>query len=367
MKRIFFLFVFFSVCTALFSRWESFFFNDAGGIYSASSELEKPSDLMKLGRYSPKNLLDHDCATSWVEGDDGPGIGSYVLIGIQGHLKKYLIIYNGYQQSINLFKKNNRIKELKISLYAGFTSDERAGQTGFEADTVPYSEFKVIILKDKMGAQRFELSFDSEKAETFMAEEREKYVEEHAADLGKFGGIGSLKSFFYLKFEIVSVYKGSKWDDTCIAGIEFTDNSDGSYIPVNEKITKIYQNDNGGNVLIKTSSGLEMVLVSIQRLAEKPDTGENEFFTLSIMDVSPDNEWAVIDYQHGSSEGGSIEETHHLWSVRRMEEVPVSLLSAYGPVTPLDFLVKNGRIYLETYEGKNILLEDIAADLDSRS
>ncbi len=360
MKRIVCIGLFFSLLGTLSALGKPVFFTDAGGIYHASSELEKPAAEMEIGRYSPRNLFDHDLSTSWVEGDRGPGIGSYVCMGIEGNLKRYIIVYNGYQTSKSLFNKNNRVRKLKISLYAGFTRESDENQFGFTADTVYTGESSIIILQDRMGPQRFINPFTAKETADFLKKEKEKYRKETKTT-------EPVKDFFFMKFEIVSVYRGSKWNDTCITGIEFTNNPDGSYIPVNEKIKSIYQSSNGGDIYVKTSAGRVLTLISITSLIKNRDIDDKEFVTLALMDVSTNREWAIIDYQYGSTEGGNIEETPHLWSVRRMEEVPESLLKEYGSVTPLDFLTSNGSTYLETYEGKNILLEDIGTDMDQKS
>lgn len=360
MKYSLFLLFFAVSGIPLSAQWQRIPFQDGGGIYAASSELEKPASMMDFGRYSPHNLFDHDSATAWVEGEKGPGIGSYILIGIRHGVKKYILLYNGYQQSESLFYKNNRVKELKLSLHIGFIlPEEDGGQFGLQADTVPFGKDAFLSVKDAMGVQRFKLPFDLTKIHTFRKTERNRYLKAHP-------GNNKVQDFIFIKFEILSVYKGNRWDDTCIAGIEFTDSPTGLYIPVDEKITGIYPNDEADKIFIRTSSQRELVLADAGFLAERFSyTGEGEFLTLSLMDISPDKEWAIIDYQHGFSSGGRIEETSHLWSVRRMEEVPPSLLRRYQIDSPLNFKLKNNHLYLETEGEKNILLEDIDTDLDN--
>ena len=342
----------------LSAQWEPVFFTDAEGIYAASSELEKPSNLMSFGKYSPKNLLDGSPATSWVEGEDGPGIGTYVLIGIQKPLGKYLLINNGYQESDGLFLKNNRVQELKVSIYAGFTFEGREGQTGFEADLLPMKESAIITLNDEMGTQQIELPFNLGDTEVF----REEGLKDYKNDFPDARGV---QDFLVLKFEIVSVYPGSIWDDTCISGIAFSNQDPDQFLAPNEGVSNITLGPDSRKVLIHTTAKRELLLIDAQTIAqEKGYNGKGEFLTFILLDISPDNKWAVITYQHGFTSGGNIDETFHLWSLPRMKEVSPVLLEAYN-ATPLGFTTKSSRFYLETLEEKPVLLEDLDLDMES--
>ncbi len=365
MSKISVFFVLFMLFTGTVSlhavEGETVFFSDAGGVYYASSELEKPAEPMEIGRYSPKNLFDHDVSTSWVEGDEGSGEGAFVIIGTGRCLKDYMIIYNGYQASKGLFLKNNRVRKLKVYLYAGFTGDWEAGQFGFGSRIFFTGQSAVLSLEDRRGAQRFTSPFNTGEAEVFRKKAEAEYRNGLSGEIQ-----GKIESFYCVKFEILSVFKGSKWDDTCISEIEFTDNPDGSYIPVNEKILKLYQKTSGGNVYVKTSDGSEMLVVNVDRLAAAAGLGKGEFLTADILDTSPSGEWAVIAYQHGAVSGGSVEETYHLWSVRRMEELPPPAAAAYGLNGQVFFTVKNGKPFAETYDGRRVLLEELETAFDDR-
>lgn len=343
---------------SLFAQWESTSFSDAGGIYSASSELEKPSNLMEIGRYSPRNLFDGNPASSWVEGEDGPGIGSYVLVGVPGPYRKYLIINNGYQASEGLFFKNNRVKDLKVSLYAGFTFDGRVSQFGFEADIMPMDESAIIPLGDTMGAQQIELPFDADEVAAIREEGFKYYKNDYPEETG-------VRDFLVLKLEIISVYPGSRWDDTCIAGIDFTNQNWDLFLTPDEQVTSVSIDPDSAKIFIETTENRKLLLVDAQTIAHKKGyAAEGEFLTLNLIEVSPDRKWAVITYQHGFTGGGNIDETFHLWSLQRMKKVSDALLEAYG-ATPLGFKIKSSRLYLETLEDKSVLLEDLDLDMDS--
>jgi hypothetical protein len=366
MKQLIIFLVLFNFLSLLFAQWESVFLFDAGGFYYASSELEEPSNPMDIGRYSPKNLLDHDSATAWVEGEKDSGTGAYVFLGIGTSLQDNIIVYNGYQQTENLFKKNNRVKDLKLTFYIGFSNKE-GGQYGVDLNAAAYEETALITLQDKPGPQIIDFPFRLEEIKAFREREHDKYMADYKIEETR---DNSPKEVLFVKFEIQSVYRGSTWDDTCIAEIEFSNREIGEFLPLNESIVEVYQDDNSGNILIQTSENKVLILANAQNIArEKEYSGEGEFFSLNLLDVSPDNCWAVIDYQHGFTGGGHIEETHQLWSVLKMEIVPDSILQAYG-VSPFDALTiisKNNRFYLNTSEGKKILLEDLQQDIEQLS
>jgi hypothetical protein len=370
MKQIVIFLVLFNFLTPLFAQWQSIFLFDAGGFYYASSELEKPDNRMNTGRYSPRNLLDHDSATAWVEGEKDSGIGTYVFLGIGTSLKNNIIVYNGYQQSENLFKKNNRVKDLKLTFYVGFYNTDEEGQFGVDLTAAAYEDSSIITLQDKIGPQVIDILFELEKIRVFNEKERKQYLIDYKKVLPDMGSENPPEEVLFVKFEILSVYEGSTWDDTCIAEIEFSNREMGEFIPLNESINEVYQDDKSGNILIRTWGNKILVLANARNIAlENGYSGEGEFLTLSLMDASPDKSWAVINYQHGFTGGGHIEETYQLWSVLRMERVPDSILQAYG-VTSIDvmtFVTKNDRLFLETIQGKTIRLEDMDMDMKNLS
>lgn len=133
----------------------------------ASSTLGKNFDVENLG----DEILDR----AWAEGKPGSGIGetiNYRTIRNAWPLEK-IIIYNGYQKEIGLWKRNNRVKELKLYV------DGKA--------------VAVLPLADETGAQSFDV--------TKWFKQREKP--------------------YAIKLEILSVYKGDKHDDTVISEIAF--------------------------------------------------------------------------------------------------------------------------------------------------
>tara|TARA_Y100000385_G_scaffold146337_1_gene151960 strand:- start:335 stop:1429 length:1095 start_codon:yes stop_codon:yes gene_type:complete len=150
---------------------------------SAPHNAKASSTLSPQGKYNynANNLNDNDPRTAWVEGKSDYGLGEY--FSVQGAMFQgedtNIYIYNGYQQSVSSWKNNSRVKKLRVYV------DNRP---------ICYVE-----LKDIMGGQYFNLSIES--GET----------------MGKFGDWEFQAP--WVKFEIVEVYKGDKWNDVAISEI----------------------------------------------------------------------------------------------------------------------------------------------------
>ncbi len=126
--------------------------------------------------YSADNAKDLSFKTAWVEGKKDDGIGEYLEYYFKNDSPRVttVIISNGYVKSQKAWEENNRVKKLKV-----------------------YVNNKVIgylNLKDTTDSQSFEI--------------------------GTFGKTKDKKDLI-LKFEIVEIYKGTKYQDTAITEIWF--------------------------------------------------------------------------------------------------------------------------------------------------
>ncbi|MBN2041216.1 MAG: hypothetical protein JW864_14325 [Spirochaetes bacterium] len=164
----------------------------------ASSELESGT-----GKYSVKNLVDDDPATAWVEGKKGYGINEFLRLSTNpffaNNAGAYKIskigIINGYAKDSSTFKKNSRVKKIRIDyqnyMCCGNCCKDTPAETRSRASLAEKGS-AVFILEDTMKMQ-------------YLKFEEPVYSSE-------------------LTITIVDVYKGTKWDDTCISGIVlFTD------------------------------------------------------------------------------------------------------------------------------------------------
>lgn len=126
--------------------------------------------------YAGKSANDLSYKTAWVEGKDGEGIGEYLEYSFKNKSPRIMriIISNGYIKTEAAWRNNNRVKKLK--LYVN-------GKT-----------YGILQLDDSRDDQVFEVgTFGHNK---------------NGTDL-------------ILRFEILEVYKGDKYNDTAITEIYF--------------------------------------------------------------------------------------------------------------------------------------------------
>ncbi|SRR6056297_3523545 len=129
----------------------------------------------KTGKYIAPHLIDGS-SRSWVEGVKGPGVGESIFIDFKAPVKvSYFYIKNGFGDP-KWYGANHRVKELQVE------------STGRISDNFDKKTF-TVTLKDTGNMQEIHLP--------------EKVL---------------CRGF---KFTIKSVYRGSKFDDTCISEISF--------------------------------------------------------------------------------------------------------------------------------------------------
>ncbi|MBN2038983.1 MAG: VWA domain-containing protein [Spirochaetes bacterium] len=142
-------------------------YKSASNIVASSQLIEKyrPSDA-----YKPANIADGNKLTAWSEGESGNGIGEWIRFGFDTpkNLKAIKIIA-GYTKTDRIYKANNRVKKLKIIFSNG--------------------KSQTAELKDVQDFQRILIDRDTPTK--------------------------------FVKLEIMDVYRGAKYKDTCISEVEF--------------------------------------------------------------------------------------------------------------------------------------------------
>lgn len=147
---------------------------------TASSYLKSQGE----NNYEPKNAHDLNYKNAWVEGVEGYGIGEYLLYTFEGTSPRIneIIVVNGYVKSKAAWENNSRVKKLKVYI-----------------DDKPYA---ILNLQDIRGSQIF-------KIKPIGNGDREDW------------DVLKTKPDWTLKFEILDVYKGLKYDDVAISEIYF--------------------------------------------------------------------------------------------------------------------------------------------------
>ena len=171
-------------------------------LYGRSSSLI--DNYKDKGFYERSKLCDGDLNTVWVEGVRGDGIGEYIFLPIfdedgaffdycaDKNIKITLKINNGYCSSKDLFYANNRVKQAKITIYTIPVSFNQAGDVSAVHDCIEENS-EAIYLEDKTDLQNFFF------------------------EICLFNRAVYHIPFVVMKFEILDVYKGTKYDDTCIS------------------------------------------------------------------------------------------------------------------------------------------------------
>ncbi|TAD92078.1 MAG: hypothetical protein EAY75_03350 [Bacteroidetes bacterium] len=147
---------------------------------SASSALQAYRGI----NYLPKNIHDRNYKTAWIEGAPGYGIGEYITYHFPPHNPRIteIKIVNGYVKSPLAWRNNSRVKKLKMYV-----------------DGKP---FAILNLADSRQEQYF-------KFEPIGYGDREDLEQLRA------------NPWWSIRFEILAVYKGNKYDDTAITEIYF--------------------------------------------------------------------------------------------------------------------------------------------------
>ena len=170
--------------------------DDEFGIYHLiPSKVSATSTLVEKNKssdfYSAENLYDASWK-SWVEGEKDDGINSEIIYHyISPKDIKSLLIRNGYGE-LRYFYQNNRVKDIQVS----------DGKSTYK-----------ITLRDTYLPQFFEIDFD---------------------------GCSELK------IKILSVYKGTKYSDTCLAELRFL-----NYPIQDDRIVPYVQDDFTENAIRK--------------------------------------------------------------------------------------------------------------------
>ncbi|GAA4275965.1 NADase-type glycan-binding domain-containing protein [Aquimarina mytili] len=153
----------------------------AGGYQvTTSSRLSSQGNIS----YEPKNLKDFSFKTAWVEGVSGYGIGEYIKFTFNPEHPRLtkIILVNGYVKSKKAWEDNSRAKKIKMYV-----------------NHIPYA---IVNLKDVYAEQYFEVDpiGHSDRKNSEELKQKDKFT---------------------IKFEILDVYKGNKYDDTAITEIYF--------------------------------------------------------------------------------------------------------------------------------------------------
>lgn len=143
------------------------------------------------GSYSPRNVLDDDFSTAWVEGAPDDGVGEWIeltfdeLDGLA-----YIGIVNGYAKSKELYYANARIKRAKVAIHYRYENGEQqVSEYEHDCKDIPWSEYDYDTFISMV---------------TTLEECGEGYIGRPVSRI---------------RITVMDVYPGTKYDDLCISEV----------------------------------------------------------------------------------------------------------------------------------------------------
>ncbi|KAF0126108.1 MAG: hypothetical protein FD189_1488 [Elusimicrobia bacterium] len=155
------------------------------------------------------SAADGDKATAWASKGTGAELWLFINSGAPS-----LRLLNGCGRSGQLFGANNRVKKLLVSVWTAEHFDGDVTETARAWKMARLTPDMAVELKDAPEPQEFPFPFNWEELRFKKAEAASVIMKR--AD---YRGRKRLYSSFALRVEPAEVYRGSKYDDTCLSGI----------------------------------------------------------------------------------------------------------------------------------------------------
>ena len=187
--------------------------------------------------YLPELLFDGDPGTCWVEAAPGDGVGEWVLFVVNRPVRALRLV-NGFARSPALYESNNRIKRLRLSFAVGFTAPGLVTELDYYLYFVTDLKEAELQLEDTLEPQPVDFSVSYEEHEELVwgalnlfYDSHPSFMREIEKDLGFEPNISKEQLKQYqdlifeafgmscLRLEILEVYPGGRYDDTCLSEI----------------------------------------------------------------------------------------------------------------------------------------------------
>lgn len=217
--------------------------------------------------YSPGNVTDMNTKTAWVEGMADYGIGEVLIVSCLD-LKKPVQIWAGYGKSPAIFTQNSRPKKIKTMIVQGDTP-------GYTQYGTEYHNLKVVAQADLelQDVNQFQsLTIPPFEIVSYLNKDQNSYVDHN----------------YFLAIQILDVFKGAKWSDTCISEIKNSASTPEEVGTIVYEAFKAYQFDM-----------LDYVIPTMDQIAEKAvQYGEAPMSAADLKNASPMYEMAKTEYKN---------------------------------------------------------------------
>ncbi len=166
--------------------------------------------------YGPSKAFDGQLDTAWSEGVPGDGIGEVLIADLSP--EKPLKIFTGYAKSKDLWLKNNRPRNIKIFILKSIkTSSNQMDSYPIDITVIDeqYATLKDVFDWQPLPVEKSKITFENrEKSqdEKYSKKERDEYWEK--------------RENYMIGIQILSVYQGTKYQDTLISEISYEDKKD---------------------------------------------------------------------------------------------------------------------------------------------
>lgn len=185
------------IAYAFYEKWSSSYLKSKMPPKTAATEMSAEDEEALASkqdqescRFTVMSLTDNNTKTAWCEGAEGAGVGEVAVV--LSAFKPNFKVKNGFGKSGETYVKNGRIKKMRVIVFSSNVFSKEF--TGSESNAVP--ELKKVFAQDVA-----------------------------LQDIGDWQDVAltnppsSPDAFYTLGFEILEVYPGTQYQDTCVSEI----------------------------------------------------------------------------------------------------------------------------------------------------
>lgn len=180
-------------------------------VESTKKKMIARSFLPSEGKYNyhPENVIDNNNNTCWCV--KGKGVDQFIILKIPKGIKGFKII-NGVAATESLYQENNRIKNLYWALIAESNYESKEEEIHDSCKmSKPGLKHKYCIVFQTVEDDHIFLKDIKKPQSVFFSK-----IEGFSWNMYKL----KKTKVVYLVVGIIDIYKGTKYNDTCITGIE---------------------------------------------------------------------------------------------------------------------------------------------------
>jgi hypothetical protein len=182
------------------------------GASSTLVEKDKPQ-----GYYGADRAFDGLSETSWCEGKSDDGIGEYIYSEFEPAEIYGVAVLNGIGPYKHLYLKNNRVKDFRLTLFSP-DGKTKVVTAKFKDNTCGQSlAGGKLTMEDFCHEQVPDYATNKNKYQKCLADKKNECIIHEYDGGGERIMLKNSMTVSKIKLEILSVYKGSKYKDTCIS------------------------------------------------------------------------------------------------------------------------------------------------------